>query len=363
MSSIPNADNDPCIFGINEGVLASPPMASSTEAVASEWQSAEASNAEAEADSASSAGPTTAPDPIHDHDLAIGEDSNINDHGDNPGGLTDDNTLITADVVVDPTIAINDATVFVEDDEDEGEVIIGTPILPCWKQRLGQALIGTTLVVLVALATAIGLLVSDNPPSVEEAAVDTIVPVGKGGPHGTCPSDESAMDCGATLEIWMDVVGWSILNLVIATNNFTLPPNRTERLINTLSGPFNSADNYGCRIHGWLVPPITSDEYVLVVTADDEGELWLSADEDPNNKVLVAGINNRGGGLNPQSSPISFVAGRAYYFEVRGNDEKRHMQHLKDTLRVCVYIRFCATSHTITLIFLHGLFVCLPLRL
>ena len=72
------------------------------------------------------------------------------------------------------------------------------------------------------------------------------------------------------------------------------------------------ADNYGCRMSGWLVPPITSDEYVLVMTADDEGELWLSPDDNPNNKVLVAGVDNRISKLNSQSSPISFVAGRAY---------------------------------------------------
>ena len=88
----------------------------------------------------------------------------------------------------------------------------------------------------------------------------------------------------------MDIVGWSIMNLVVSTENFALSPNRTERLIDTLSGPVNMADHYGYRISGWLVPPITSDEYVLSVWSnwldqnmrrEDESELWLSTDDGP----------------------------------------------------------------------------------
>jgi hypothetical protein len=261
--------------------------------------------------------PAESTDVVSDATIAINSATLVVDE-ENEGGGGDDDTVISADVVVDPTFAVNDATLFVEDDEISGEVIIGTPIPPCWKRRSGQVLIGSTLVLLVALATAI-FLASDNLPS---DGVDSIVTVGEMGHRGTCPSDESSRDCGATFEIWFDVDGWSLLNFVVATDNFTLPPNRTERLIDTLSGPFSSADNYGCRISGWLVPPITSDEYVLVVTADDEGQLWLSPDDDPNNKVLVAGVDNRISDIDCQSSPISFVAGRAYYFEVSGVDHR-----------------------------------------
>jgi hypothetical protein len=72
---------------------------------------------------------------------------------------------------------------------------------------------------------------------------------------------------------------------------------------------------------GWLVPPITSDEYVLTMLADDEAELWLSADDDPVNKAKVAILFERVREPELKSvHQLSFVAGRSYYFEVREID-------------------------------------------
>jgi len=156
-------------------------------------------------------------------------------------------------------------------------VIIATPILPWWKQRDVHVLLGTVLVLLAAFGTVVGvssrnvasnrvggdLLPEEGVAVATESNDITLLP--RRGSHGTCPSDDSAQGCGATLEIWMDIVGWNVMNLVVSTENFALSPNRTERLIDTLSGPVNMADHYGYRISGWLVPPITSDEYVLSV--------------------------------------------------------------------------------------------------
>jgi hypothetical protein len=256
----------------------------------------------------------------------------------------DEITLITAECAWDTSIRVNDA-MLVDDDEDDGGGgggggcddddggggVEATPILPWWKQRGGQVLIGIALAIFAVFVVEIIVLNSREANSNKNdgdstASIDE-VPAGKGGgTRGrTCPSDESANDCGATLEIWTDVVGWKVMNLVVATDNFTLPPNRTERLIDTLSGPYNFADNYGIRIHGWLVPPITSDEYFLMVSGDDEGELWLSTDDDPVNRVMVASFTISYATLGFQweehpeqrSSQHSLIAGRSYYFEVR----------------------------------------------
>ena len=234
-------------------------------------------------------GPTTAPGRRDDNDPA--------DHN--------------AELVADSTIVIRNATLFHEE-----AVFVATPIVPWWKQRSGRALLGTALVLLAALGAAVGSSSRGiGGPTPEEVDL-----VRERGTHGTCPSDESARDCGATLEIWMDVWGWSVMNLVVATDNLTLPPNRTERLLDTLSGPVNLADNYGCRMSGWLVPPITSDEYVLTMLVDDEAELWLSADDDPVNKAKVAILFERVREPELKSGQLSFVAGRSYYFEVREMD-------------------------------------------
>jgi hypothetical protein len=343
MSSTANKDDDPindieeCALGIS--AEASRSMASPTEDEVAAWQPAEAvAEVVAAESSASSAGPmTTVPDPILG--LAVDDISrslplSAEDNDEGGGGVDDDGTILTAEVVLDPSFVVNDARLVNEEEDDGGEVFVGTPILPLWKQRSGQALLGTALVLLAALATAIGLSscgIASNgdiggPPSEEAATVSNDIDLaGERGPRGTCPSDEFAGDCGATLEIWMDIMGWSVINLVVATDNFTLPPNRTERLIDTLSGPVNMADNYGCCISGWLVPPITSDEYVIMMRVDDKAELWLSADDDPVNKAEVAGglTSNFVESVSQTgliSGQLSFVAGQSYYFEVREMD-------------------------------------------
>jgi hypothetical protein len=50
------------------------------------------------------------------------------------------------------------------------------------------------------------------------------------------------------------------------------------------------ADNYGGRIHGWLIPDTTGD-YRFWLTTDDAGELWLNPDSaDPSGAELIAYI-------------------------------------------------------------------------
>ena len=108
------------------------------------------------------------------------------------------------------------------------------------------------------------------------------------------------------------------------TNNLNRAPSRSERLGrpgDLLEGPTNVADNYGSRITGWLVPPISGD-YEFWITTDNHGELWLSADEEPTNKVRVCYVPGWTGPRDwdkfheQHSLPITLVAGQAYYMEV-----------------------------------------------
>jgi len=76
-------------------------------------------------------------------------------------------------------------------------------------------------------------------------------------------------------------------------------------------------DNYGGRIHGWLYVPATGD-YTFWLNTDDQGELWLSTDDDSSNVKLIARestyttVNTWGAG-EEQSKPVSLAGGQKYY--------------------------------------------------
>ena len=131
--------------------------------------------------------------------------------------------------------------------------------------------------------------------------------------------------CGATLDTWTGISGNSIAELSLGTNNFTNAPNTSTRLTNLLEGPNNVGDNYGSRMKGWLVPPISGD-YTFWISSNSDGEFWLSTNSDHANKVLVCYQPDYDGYWDSKewywypeqkSSPISLVAGQAYYYEVR----------------------------------------------
>jgi hypothetical protein len=129
-------------------------------------------------------------------------------------------------------------------------------------------------------------------------------------------------DCGATLETWTGIEGSTIVDLLDDTNNLANLPISTEILGQLLEALTNRGDYYGSRMKGWLVPPVTGD-YEFWIASDDEGELWLSANDEPANRAQIckqpmfSGPNGWDDYPEQKSQLISLVAGKAYYFEVR----------------------------------------------
>ncbi len=99
----------------------------------------------------------------------------------------------------------------------------------------------------------------------------------------------------------------------------------------------NFADNYANRISGFFVPPSTAD-YVFLIASDDDSDLFLSTDDTPANKKLIAqesgwsGVRNYatvGGGSTtenkrsdsfassqwPGGNTIHLTGGSHYYIE------------------------------------------------
>ncbi len=124
---------------------------------------------------------------------------------------------------------------------------------------------------------------------------------------------------GLLREYWSDISGTLVTNL---TDNTNYPNNPTSRnTITIFEGPSNTADNYGTRIRGYVVPPTTGN-YTFWISSDDNSQLWLSTSDDPAGKTLIASVS---GWTNPrewtkfssqQSTQVALTAGQRYYVEV-----------------------------------------------
>ncbi|MFL6232831.1 MAG: endonuclease/exonuclease/phosphatase family protein, partial [Thermoanaerobaculia bacterium] len=145
----------------------------------------------------------------------------------------------------------------------------------------------------------------------------TTAPPGAGEPQGT----------GAiTREVWNGIAGSNVSDL---TGNPAYPnsPSSTDQLTLYLQTPANAGDSYGQRVRGYVTAPQTGD-YTFWIASDNQGELWLSTDENPANKRRIAWVDaytypNEWARqetdqvtVTQRSAPISLTAGTRYYIEV-----------------------------------------------
>lgn len=120
-------------------------------------------------------------------------------------------------------------------------------------------------------------------------------------------------------EVWKDISGVTINDLVSQAAFKEDKPNE-RGLISIFEGPTDWADNYGTRIRGYVHPPV-SGAYVFWIASDDNGELWLSSDEDPGHKEKIASVpdftspRQYDKHASQQSKPMELKAGRRYYIE------------------------------------------------
>jgi hypothetical protein len=128
---------------------------------------------------------------------------------------------------------------------------------------------------------------------------------------------------GLREDLYFDVPGITVADL---TNSPTFPnlPDAT-RLAAAFETVTNLTDNYGVRLTGFLVPPLTG-QYVFYICSDDQSALFLSTNEIAANKVLIASdsswsmprewtTSHGQPSAEKISTPISLAAGRSYYIE------------------------------------------------
>lgn len=145
---------------------------------------------------------------------------------------------------------------------------------------------------------------------------------------------------GLLREVYSGIGGSVLANL---TNASIYPnsPTSSNLVTDFFEAPVNSADNYGQRMRGLVVAPVTGN-YIFWICSDDQGALYLSTTELPANKRLIAvepqwgnsrdwdGTARRTGGTNffPSMNPnlpanrsdyafgtITLQAGSRYYIE------------------------------------------------
>jgi hypothetical protein len=115
-------------------------------------------------------------------------------------------------------------------------------------------------------------------------------------------------------EYWANVQGNQTINVPV---NKT--PTSTSYLT-SFEGPTGVGENYASRIRGYLCAPETGN-YTFWIASDDYGDLYLSSNDDPSNKQLIAYIK---GYSNPRqwnkhfsqkSALIHLEKGKRYYIE------------------------------------------------
>ncbi|GAB3540662.1 hypothetical protein GCM10027443_38910 [Pontibacter brevis] len=105
-----------------------------------------------------------------------------------------------------------------------------------------------------------------------------------------------------------------------------------SRILTSFATPRNHGNNYASRARGYVTAPITG-EYVFYVASDDRAELWLSTDEAPENRMMIASVMSHTDQYqydkypSQTSAPIMLQAGQRYYIEAL-HREYRGVDHL-----------------------------------
>jgi hypothetical protein len=127
----------------------------------------------------------------------------------------------------------------------------------------------------------------------------------------------------ALREWWENVPGGTINDLTASANYPGNPNGRT--FIAKLETPTNFKDNYGQRLRGYILPP-AGGSYSFWIASDDASQLFLSSDDSPANKRMIASVNTYTASHaytkepNQHSAAIQLESGRSYYFEVLHKD-------------------------------------------
>ncbi|QDP00214.1 glycoside hydrolase [Thalassotalea sp. PS06] len=131
---------------------------------------------------------------------------------------------------------------------------------------------------------------------------------------------ECESDGYLNLETWMNIVETGDYSQDSSPSSIPFSEPATETTISVFEIEADTGDNYGTRIRGYVCAP-ASGEYKFWIASDNQGELWLSTDEDPANKQKIAYSSDWNNFRewdkyeSQQSEAIYLIAGQKYYVE------------------------------------------------
>jgi hypothetical protein len=121
-----------------------------------------------------------------------------------------------------------------------------------------------------------------------------------------------------TKEQYNNIPGKLITDLT-SNSNYPNNPSVITRLT-AFEAPINAGENFGARIRGYIVPPITGN-YTFWIASDDQSELWLSTDSTTTRKKKIASVTGNTFSRQYTKYPaqksvvITLTAGKKYYIE------------------------------------------------
>ncbi|RRK01627.1 beta-glucosidase [Opitutaceae bacterium TAV3] len=138
-------------------------------------------------------------------------------------------------------------------------------------------------------------------------------------------------------EEWTGISGSAVANL---TNSSLFPSQPTSRYsLSSLEIGADHGDNYGIRIRGFILPPVTG-EYEFWIAGDYQAELWLSPTDSPFDRIKIASVSASTATVRnfdatgaQRSKRLALTAGQRYYFEVL-HKESTGTDHLSVAWRI-----------------------------
>src|SRR5688572_15945020 len=133
------------------------------------------------------------------------------------------------------------------------------------------------------------------------------------------PALVHAQSTGVFREVYENIGGG--VSVADLTSHPSFPNSPTAETVEpNFESPTDILDNFGQRMRAYVVPPVNGN-YVFWIASDDASQLFLSNNDNPAGKALIASVNGWTPSRqyyvegNQQSAPVSLVGGTRYYIE------------------------------------------------